>query len=126
MNDRYRRCKACGDWHWQSEWPQNHVEPGPPLRLLSAPNVVRDSLPDLLHPQDNKRYDSKRAFRKTTTAYGGIETGSEPIKDRRWVDKPKAEDVYIAKQMVDQGYKPRPVTADKHDMNSIIPANTSP
>ena len=120
MNDRYRRCRVCGDYHWVSEWPENHVEDGPPMRLLSAPMVIRDSMDDLQHPCDNRYYDSKRAFRKTTSAYGGIEVGTEENKDRRWVDPVKSDEIAIAKQMVDQGYQPRPDTATGDDMNSVV------
>lgn len=119
-SDRFRRCKACGDFHWTSEWPANHIEPGPPLRLLSAPMVIRDGLDDLFHPSDNKRYDSKRAFRKTTEAYGGIEVGTDENKDRRWVDPVKPDEIAVAKQMVDQGYVPRPETATAEDHQSLV------
>lgn len=112
-----RICPDCGLLHDVQEWPENHRLWN---EVLCAPMVIRDGLDDLFHPCDNRRYDSKRAFRKTTTAYGRIEVGTEPIKDRRWVDKPAAEDVYVAKQMVEQGYQPHLATADKSDMNSII------
>ncbi len=118
--DRYRRCKACGDYHWLSEWPANHVEPGPPLRLLEAPMVIRDGLPDLFHPCDNQHYDSKREFRKVTKAHGREEIGNDPIKDKRWVDRISAADVAEAKQMVDQGYRPHNETATADDTASVI------
>lgn len=111
---RYKPCALCGEMHEVANWPDNHVQP------IVAPMVIRDGLPDLRHPSDNRYYDSKRAFRKTTAEFGGLEVGTDENKDHRWVDPVKSDEVAVAKQMVDQGYKPRPETATGDDMKSVI------
>lgn len=117
---KWRYCPDCGELHdMLVPWPDNHRLPS---EAICAPSVISDSLPDLFHPQSNRIHDSKSNFRKDTRSWGGIEKGTELTKDRRWVDKPKGDDVAIAKQMVDQGYKPRIATATKEDMASIVKA----
>lgn len=120
MRDRYRKCRACGEYHWTSQWPANHVEPVPERSLLPSPMVIRDALDDLFHPCDSKIYDSKSAFRKTTERYGGVELGNDENKDRRWVDDVKQDEIAVAKQMVDQGYKPAPANATEADMAGLL------
>ncbi len=116
---KWRMCPDCNEMHDVYAWPGNHRLPS---EAVCAPSVISDSLPDLKHPQSDRIHDSKSNFRKDTKSWGGIEVGTEPIKDRRWVDKPKADDVALAKQMVDQGYKPRIGTATKEEMSSIVKA----
>ncbi len=120
MRDRFRKCRACGDWHWTSAWPANHAEPVIERSLLPSPMVIRDALDDLIHPCDSKVYDSKSAFRETTKRYGGIELGNDENTDKRWVDDVKPDEIAVAKQMVDQGYKPAPETATSTEMASVV------
>lgn len=111
MRVRYRKCGACGDYHWTNAWPANHVEPQPQRSSLPSPSVVRDGLDDLVHPITNQRIDSKREFSRITAENGGIEIGNDEQKDMRYTDEVTADDVAQAYHMVDQGYKPRPETA---------------
>ena len=108
---RYRRCGACGDYHWTNAWPANHVEPAPKRSDLPSPSVIRDGLDDLFHPMTNGRFDSKRAFSRTTKELGGIEVGNDEQKEVRYVEEITADEVAQAYHMVDQGYVPRPETA---------------
>lgn len=120
MHKRYRLCKLCGELHDLAAWPDNHRDLPPQRSNLSAPGVIRDGLDDLWHPSDGKLYDSKANFRKSTKRHGGVEVGNEEQRDNRQFDTITEQDVAIAAQMVEQGYKPSPEAADKFDMASII------
>ena len=117
MSLRYRVCPDCHAMHAVDDWPDNHRFWN---EVLCAPMVISDNLPDLLHPSDNRHYDSKRAFRATTRAFGMEEVGTDANRDRRWVDTITDNEVATAKQMVDQGYVPRPETATSDDIGSIV------
>lgn len=64
----YRRCRACGDYHWTDAWPDNHVEPEPERSPLPMPNVMGD-IPEYRSPvgtgvissRSQRREDLKRA-----------------------------------------------------------------
>jgi len=109
MSLRYRVCPDCGDMHDVNDWPGNHVKWN---EVVCSPSVVRDGLDDLFHPMDNNRYDSKRKFSAVTNELGGVEIGTSEQQDNRYYDTAKQDDVAQAKQMVDQGYKPNPETAN--------------
>lgn len=107
MRIKFRRCRACGDYHWTNAWPANHVEPVPERSALSSPSVVRDGLDDLYHPMTlNQRVDSKREFSRITKEMGGIEVGTDEQKDTRKFDHITQDEVAEAKAKVDQGYVP--------------------
>lgn len=63
----YRRCGACGDYHWTDAWPDNHVEPEVERSPLASPQVMRD-IPEYKSPlgtglitsRSQRREDLKR------------------------------------------------------------------
>ncbi len=67
MIDRFRKCRCCGDYHWESAWPDNHVEPEPERSSLASPQVMRD-IPEYRSPlgtglitsRSHRREDLKR------------------------------------------------------------------
>lgn len=120
IRDRLRRCKACNELHWESEWPHNHVEPRPERSALPAPYFISDTMDALVNPVDSQMYDSKHQFRAATSAGGGIEVGTDPNPDKRWVDEITPADVAQATQMVEQGYRPQPLDATPDEMSAII------
>lgn len=115
MRDHFRRCRACNEYHWTSEWPHNHVAPQPERSSLPKPYVISDTMDMLLHPVDSGHYDSKSAFRRVTERSGNIEMGTSEPQDNRYNDTATASEVAQAKQMVDQGYRPNAeqATADE-------------
>lgn len=102
----FRRCRACGDYHWTDNWPGNHVEPVPERSALPAPMLMLDTMDALWHPHDGQLYDSKSAFRSVTKSAGGEEVGNEVQKDNRTFAEASRDDVGKAIQMVNQGYRP--------------------
>jgi len=106
MRAVYRRCRACGDYHWSDRWPSNHVEPVPDRSDLPAPMLNRDGIDPLWHPHDGRLYDSKHEFRKATKAAGSEEVGNDYQTDNRRVDTVTRDEVGQAIQMVNSGYKP--------------------
>lgn len=117
MSLRYRVCPDCGTMHDVSDWPGNHRRWN---EVLCRPSVIRDGLDDLFHPMDNNRYDSKRAFSRTTSELGGWEMGTEEQKDTRKFDEITQDEVAQAKAMVDQGYVPHPEQATKAETLEVI------
>ncbi len=115
MRDHFRRCRACGEYHWASAWPDNHREPQPERSSLPKPYVISDTMDLLLHPVDSQYYDSKSHFRTVTERSGNIEMGNDVQEDRREYDLITPAEVAEAKQMVEQGYRPAPeqATADE-------------
>ncbi len=103
---RYRRCRVCGDYHWESQWPANHVEPEVERSALPAPMLNRDGIDALWHPHDGRLYESKSEFRAVTKASGGEEVGTEVQVDKRANERVSKADVGEAIQKVAQGYKP--------------------
>lgn len=106
MRTRYRRCKACGEYHWTDAWPANHVEPVIERSELPAPMLNRDGIDALWHPHDGKLYESKSEFRAVTKAAGGQEVGNDVQTDNRKFDHVTKDEVAQAVQMVKQGYQP--------------------
>lgn len=90
--DAYRRCSACGSYHWLSEWPDNHYGTAPERSDLSAPVVIGDSQEPLKSMADGKVYESKSAMRRSYRAENNpvgvdfIEVGNDPA---RFKAKPK-------------------------------------
>jgi hypothetical protein len=90
--DRFRRCGACGEYHWESQWPDNHTEAPGSRSDLAAPGVITDSQQPLRSMADGKVYDSKSAMRRSYRADGNpqgveyIEVGNDP---QRFKPKPK-------------------------------------
>lgn len=69
--------------------------------------VISDSIPDLVHPANGKRYSSKSTFRKVTKAYGYQEVGTEKQSDRRRpAHQNFGQDVIEAVRKVNEGYRP--------------------
>ena len=69
--------------------------------------VISDSIPDMVHPANGKRYDSKSSFRKVTKAHGYIEVGNEKQQDnRKPVHQDFQRDVGEAIQKLKEGYRP--------------------
>ena len=69
--------------------------------------VISDNIPDLVHPANGKRYDSKSAFRKVTKAHGYQEVGTEKQKDTRKLGHQDFKrDVGEAIQKLREGYRP--------------------
>lgn len=106
IKDRSRRCKACGEYHWESEWPANHVEPIPTRSYFPAPMLALDTMDALWHPHDGRMYESKSEFRAITKASGGEEVGNDHQTDTRHYDAVTRDDVGQAIQKLSQGYKP--------------------
>ena len=70
--------------------------------------VISDSIPDLVHPADGKKYDSKSKFRKVTKAHGYQEVGTETQRDTRKLGHQDfTRDVQQAVQKLNEGYRPR-------------------
>lgn len=111
MTLRYRVCPDCGFLHDVSAWPGNHRFWN---EVLCAPSVHRDGLDDLWHPVDNKLYDSKSNFRKTTKQSGGDEVGNELQKSERYDNTVTFDQVAEAYNKVSQGYIPS--VADGSDL----------
>lgn len=90
--DAYRRCHACGGYHWLSEWPDNHYSEAPARSDLSAPMVIGDTQDELKSMADGKMYSSKSAMRASYKAANNplgvdfIEVGNDPGRFR---EKPK-------------------------------------
>jgi hypothetical protein len=120
MKDRFRRCLVCGDYHWTSEWPDNHREPVPERSALPAPYFISDTMDALFHPVTNQMIDSKRQFSAITKASGQIELGTEVQEDRRHYDIIQPSEVALAKQMVDQGYSPKAANATVEETQNVI------
>lgn len=120
MHKRYRLCKLCGDMHDLAAWPDNHRDLPPQRSNLSAPAYHSDNLNDLFNPMTCRPYDSKHEYLEATKDAGGIVMGNDEQRDNRQFDTITAQDVAIAAQMVEQGYKPCPEVADKFDMESVI------
>lgn len=69
--------------------------------------IISDSIPDMVHPANGKRYDSKSNFRKVTKAYGFQEVGNEKQVDRRRpVHQDFNRDVVEAVRKIKAGYRP--------------------
>lgn len=103
---RFRRCRACGEYHWTDAWPANHVEPQPERSALPAPMLALDTMDALWHPHDGRMYESKSEFRAVTKASGGEEVGNDTQTDNRKVDTVTRDDVGEAIQKLNQGYRP--------------------
>jgi hypothetical protein len=76
-----------------------------PLQFVRG--VISDSIPDMVHPANGKKYDSKSAFRKVTKDHGYIEVGNEKQTDRRVSSHGNfAGDISEAIRKVNEGYRP--------------------
>lgn len=64
----------------------------PLIRAGAAPYVQSDYIPDLRHPSNGKRYDSKSRFRAETKARGLTEIGNETQRDTRRLDVPNLKE----------------------------------
>lgn len=102
----FRRCRACGDYHWTDAWPDNHVEPMSERSSLPAPMLALDTMDALWHPHDGRMYESKSEFRAITKSSGGEEVGNDTQTDTRTYDAVTRDDVGQAIQKLNQGYRP--------------------
>jgi len=76
-----RRCKTCGGDHPLDRWPGNCMpEPNWNRSDLPSPQVIQDSLPDIINPVTGKPVDSKRALRKQYKEAGVEEVGDDHSK----------------------------------------------
>lgn len=71
-----------GKTYWFDKNLQKVVEYRPTYQEVNAPNVIEDTMPACEHPCNGHMYDSKRAFREVTRAYGCIETGDEKLSQK--------------------------------------------
>jgi hypothetical protein len=83
VRDGMRRCRVCGDYHWLSQWPHNHVEEEQARSSLPAPMVISDTIEPVKSMADGKYYSSKAALRSTYKPSGNpqgisyVEVGNE-------------------------------------------------
>ncbi len=76
-------------------------------RPRSVVHIISDHIPDMVHPANGKRYDSKSTFRRVTKDHGYVEVGTEKQADRRrMAHQDHAADVMAAAQKVNGGYAP--------------------
>ncbi len=71
--------------------------------------VISDSIPDMVHPANGKRYSSKSTFRKVTKDHGYVEVGTEKQADRRAEHLNRqnfSRDVSEAIRKLNDGYRP--------------------
>jgi hypothetical protein len=109
-------------------WPQVAVERRARAQTVRsdfpAPMVIRDALDGVVNPCDGKRYDSKGAYYRAVKDAGCVIVGNEAEKmaaaPHPARSNIKPEEVSEAVQMVEGGYKPRPETPTKSDLDSII------
>jgi len=107
VKSRYRRCGACGEYHWTDEWPANHVEAQPARSTaVPLPNLFRDQINALWHPVTNREYESRAEYNAVAKERGLVEIGNEEQKDTRQNNDVTHDEVGRAIQMVKQGYKP--------------------
>lgn len=65
----------------------------------SAPSVISDHMPAMIHPSTGKLMDSKSQFRRVTRANGCVEVGNDVRAPRKPVDMPPVrEDIHRAIQ----------------------------
>lgn len=89
MRDHFRKCEACGSYHWLSEWPANHVGREVNRSHFPAPMLIRDDMPPTVSMADGKEYTSKSAMRATYLPSGNpkgerfIEVGNERVAPRK-------------------------------------------
>lgn len=69
--------------------------------------IISDALPDLVHPVDGKRYDSKSRFRSVTKAHGLVEYGTERQERRVTEFSPVAPAVKASIERLRAGYRPQ-------------------
>lgn len=117
MRDTLRRCSVCGETHWLSEWPHNHVEAESKRSHLSAPMVISDNIDPVRSMADGKEYTSKAALRSTYKPSGnpdGIsyaEVGNEVVGGK---PAPKVDEKAIHESLnkalarYDRGERPNP------------------
>lgn len=100
--DTLRRCSACGEMHWLSEWPDNHREAETQRSSLPSPMVISDTMDPVRSMADGKEYTSKAALRSTYKPSGNpdgisyVEVGNE--KPTGTV-KPKADEKAIQESL---------------------------
>lgn len=92
----FLRCKACGDFHEVSNWPDNHMPEQ--FDLETELNVCRNFISDNLESigglngiqsmADGKFYTSKAKLRADYRARGMIEMGNDKAKP---ISKPKPD-----------------------------------
>lgn len=74
-----------GKWLRKSDAPPLHASE-------RGPSVIGDVMPDMMHPANGKRYDSKSRFRAETRARGLTEIGNDRMPARRNIDLPPVRD----------------------------------
>lgn len=97
---RYVSCRCCGGIHNLRAWPHNCPWPyqvDEARSELPSPQVVRDGLPDIMHPLTGKPVDSKRKLRRDYRAAGVEEIGNDKSHVRR--ERYVADEKDIAKDV---------------------------
>jgi hypothetical protein len=100
--DTLRRCSACGEMHWLSQWPDNHREAEPRRSSLPSPMVISDTIDPVRSMADGKEYTSKAALRSTYKPSGNpdgisyVEVGNEKPTG---VVKPKVDEKAIQESL---------------------------
>lgn len=94
--DHFIKCGACGEYHWTSAWPNNHLEAEPHRSDLPSPMLSLDTMDPVKSMADGKIYTSKAALRSTYKPSGnpdGIryaEVGNEKVNVSS-LPKPKSD-----------------------------------
>lgn len=102
MRDGMRRCRVCGEYHWLSAWPHNHVEAEPERSTLPRPMVISDTIDPVKSMADGRVYTSKAALRSTYKPSGNpdgiryIEVGNDQPKAPV---KPKTDEAAIQQSL---------------------------
>ena len=91
---------------WRKDrWVEKHL--ASPKGIAFVRGVISDSIPDMVHPANGKKYDSKSTFRKVTKSYGYQEVGTEKQTDRRKpIHQDFSRDVVDAVKKLNEGYRP--------------------
>lgn len=76
-----------------------------------APAIHRDGMNVAFHPGSGSPTESKSTFRRWNREHGYTEMGTDAPTERKRKFKPAVtkDDLYRAKQMLDQGYRPDPL-----------------
>ena len=76
-----------------------------PQHVAGSLYVIGDTLPDLVHPANGKRYDSKSRFRAETKARGLVEFGTETQKRVETPMSPLKPAIKTAIEQLRAGYR---------------------
>lgn len=86
-----------------------------PSQASAGPTIVRDQMDELRHPATGQITDSKSHFRRMTREAGCIEVGTSEMPEQRREMPDARRDVGEAYQMLNQGYRPNPMSYAEFD-----------